>query len=49
MRHYLKKPTGKAKTFSIYIRTIKPDGSTKNEFIDNRDLSAINSKLLSGE
>lgn len=47
-RYYLKKPTGKRKSFAIYLQTVNSDSSTSNETIQNKDLEAINSKLHDG-
>lgn len=46
--YYLKRPSKDRHTFAIYSQVILPDGITKNETIDNKDVHAINKQLLAG-
>lgn len=45
MRLYLKRPNGRRKSYSIYKRTVNPDGSTKNETIDSPELDVLNNNI----
>lgn len=48
MRHFVRKPNGKRKSFSLIKQTTLPTGKVKTETLENADIENINAGLADG-